>query len=116
MMETTISGLIIAAVGGFAWIAYHHHDGFSRITRFFRWASLIALAIFSVFRFGAYYSAIKMLPATGIADSLWAWSGLHELERGFWWLAGSCICLGLYLCFLEFLPTILRKADQNIAS
>jgi hypothetical protein len=106
MVETIIGGAILAALGGFAFLAYNHSHSYARLFGIIvcvPWVATIALLIW----FGASNETyITLLPFMRPADMD---SALHVLDPSrhalFWALTGT-VAFSIYAGFLRALPDL----------
>lgn len=109
-MEALITGLVLAAVTGLAWLAYHHPVQFLPIAVFLKWGTTIFFALASAWGIGANQAFITMLPY--LSDSQKARDALGPITMDWLWGPIAFFATLGYLQFLESFVTTL-KAKSN---
>lgn len=102
MLQTIISGLVLAAVSGLAFLAYKHPEGYEKLSKILIWATIGIFVLFVVFMFGyaqgVYHGSVK--------DKLDDWIALT---------AFVCLATVLFLACLTLLPLLTKEDRKNDA-
>ena len=99
MIEAIVSGLVVAAVSGLTFLSYKHHDGYKIISDGLKklyWYVLIGVFCYHI----------------GFTKGKYADEGQIE-AFSIWWALGSLIGLLIFLGFLDLLPELTRRKDDN---
>ena len=120
MLETTVSGLLLAAISALAFIAYRHHDGYRKIIDpFIRYGFGIPFGLIISWLLATYIdantleSAISIRPDAPIkeyAETVQKIKGYMELS---FWTIGATIVATFYFGFLLYLPEILGLKEKD---
>ncbi|WP_077444396.1 hypothetical protein [Rhodanobacter sp. C05] len=94
MLESIVSGLIVAAISGLAFLGYKHPEGYKQISKplkYVCWAVLIAANVYAMgFTAGKYSDGKDMSFSLG-------------------WVTLGFMAFWIFLGFLELLPIILKS-------
>ncbi len=113
MLETIISSLIVAAVGGISWIAYQHPVGYARIYQSLILASTFAFTAFCAFSVGAHWGSSKLFVMLDSSRFAEATAITRNLDKLFFWLFIGYFALQGYFLFLRILPQLLRNTEEQ---
>jgi len=112
MLETTLSGLLIAGVSGLTVLAYKRPRGYAKMHVFLRWIPWVVLFCGYAWNMDITFARYRMLPfiAPDKSDASIAYVEMHTIS--FLWLMVGGLGSSLYLSFLRNLPDILKE-EQN---
>lgn len=98
MIESIVSGLLVAAVTGLAFLSYKHHDGYKLISKplkLLAWAVFLAANAYSLgFTSGKYSKNEEMVFSLG-------------------WLTVGLIAFWVFIGLLDFLPLLTKGSDSR---
>ena len=98
MLETIISGLVLAAVSGLAFLAYKHHEGYSLLIK---WVRVVAFGVFAcLLSFNLGFTCGKY--SNGAAE---------PFSIG-WVVIAFCV-FQLYVGLLDFLPDLIGQHGKE---
>jgi len=112
MIETLVTGLILAAVSGLTFVAYKHPSGFDKLANILHIAAvsiLIGLTIWNIAIDKAHIQLMKLLQE-GALDK--AQLALDEISLPTGWIIATFLAFEFYILFLSYLPNLV-KHDEN---
>lgn len=117
MIETIISGLVLAIVSGFAFLAYRHPTGYRMIVTFVALICSLPTIGYAAFHLGMLRTGIRILGEDATrtqGDMIEVYkSSVESLNANLTtltWVLGVTAAATLYLAFLWFLPRIIGRA------
>jgi hypothetical protein len=118
MIETLISGSILAILSALAYIAYHHPVFFGKIYNYLMSSVVIAFVVLSAYNFGVMYARWSIPYDTN--KSIEEFKKIREIkdaletiEIPFLYLFVGMIVLAIYFSVLYALPTILKDSQKK---
>jgi hypothetical protein len=114
MIETIVSGLILAMLSGLTFLAYKHPDGFRRIGLILALPTVLLPFCYIVWQLGSIYSGIRLLgekvsQTSGDKVEVFR-SSIESLNNHLTclsWAVVFTLAVGAYGAFLWFMPQIL---------
>ena len=110
MIETVISGAILATLSGLAFLAYNHPDVYAKIyipLMVIPWLGTIGILIWFG---GASDAYVTFLPFMKPDTSNVALHALDPIRQTLWWCLGGATAFGIYA------PTLRALADLGVVS
>jgi uncharacterized membrane protein len=98
MIEAVISGLLVAALSGLAFLSYKHHEGYVLIS------TVLKLLVVAVY-ISAFSYTIGFLQGGP--------KGMEDMFFSFGWVSFGLFALLFYLFFLDFLPMLTKKNNKE---
>lgn len=98
MIETIVSGLIVAAVSGLTFLSYKHHEGYVLLTKPLR------LALCAAFIAVLFYSI-------GFTNGKYSKDG--EMSFSYGWVTIGFIAFVVFMGILDFLPMLTKKNSNK---
>lgn len=113
MIETILSGLILAGVSGITFIAYKHHSGYTKIYPIIHYGALLVLIVGTAWNYAVDYTWIELHDFIKTESGSAALQAREELKIHFGWLLSGTLGVVLYAYFLGHLPKILGGDTNN---
>jgi hypothetical protein len=113
MIEATVSGLILLAVGAIGWIAYHHPTAYKKILSPLSWLLSIVLVTLNVFYVGASWMFYKVVRFVAVDARTDADAEFAPLGNVLFWAFIIWLVVQIYLIFLRALPELLKNSKPQ---
>jgi len=98
MIEAVVSGLLVAAVSGLAFLSYKHHEGYQIVAKplkYMAWAILIAANSFSM----------------GFTSGKYSKTGEEPFSLG--WVTIGFVVFWIFIGLLDFLPLLTKTYETK---
>ena len=110
-MEAFLSSIVIAALGGLTFLAYHHREFFMRIYAVLGAINIAVLCSVLIWSIAESVTVARLLPfITTNHDAALQAMAAHELPL--WTIGLACFALGMLLTLLNRLPTPTERASR----